>query len=674
MGTFIISEQEKKHILNLYGLVTEDIRPLQKLLECKITQDKKYIFYDGRAFSTETGDEVPITEGWLSDILHTGADLLSVGLDFVIPGSGAIIDVINAISYIIEAQFKSAQEEKDSLYLMAAITLAFVVMPGPLQLVAPVLKTAVKTGKGLASKAVVGGLKIIGGSLDFLLTKIPQWIEKALKSKFATAILGKYGAKISDFVTNFTTRIKTLFSKITGSAGKEGAQTATSAGAKEAGQTAGAKEIGQTASSKVSKEVSGDVFQKNHTLGDVGIPDEWWNLPADKMKSLIKKQDELLSSSVNSLINKTSNLAKKPFNPKNVKILNKSNVGGREIMEVQLENGQNVIFYKVTGMGGKTLPPPGAWSVVPGFLDNAYVQGKKVKKWFLKTEDTIGLTHKSLNGQGTNKYLTDMAQFLEKNGAEGLGQTFAKKSTTVLNPKLLPVTTAPVPKNLLPAVISKSDKLAKIESISLGSSTPVLLNKFGMKPGTTIKTSKGSFKFGNVVDAEYVIINGKKTKAWDFLKTYILKPSARLNTTGVPLITKALLRVVNDDGTINQNELQSLPVITPEQLQEDLNYLSQSVAEYQGGTGSYTVNTNAKNFQTALFKLGYKLPISCGRGECDGKFGPETKKAIDAFQKDNSLTTSSGKMDRLTARKLAELLKTKSITGTEEIQKTLNTI
>lgn len=202
----------------MYGLLVEDKRPLQKLMECKFTPDGKYVVFEGRAYHTETGEEVPLTEGWsLSDILHAGADVLSAGVDFVIPGSGAIIDTLNALSYIIEAQF-AGDKEKDSLYLMAAITFAFVILPGPLQAIAIPLKRAVKTGVGLASKVVVKGLKIIGGSLKYLLTSIPKMVNKALKSSFAKNILGKWGKKISSFLSSFVSRITPLLEKITGGA------------------------------------------------------------------------------------------------------------------------------------------------------------------------------------------------------------------------------------------------------------------------------------------------------------------------------------------------------------------------------------------------------------------------------------------------------------------------
>jgi hypothetical protein len=212
---FTITESERSNILKMYGLLVEDKRPLEKLMECKFTSDGKYVVYEGKAYYVDTGEETLLNESWsLSDILHAGADVLSAGLDFVIPGSGAVVDVLNAISYIIEAQFKG-DEEKDSLYLMAAITFAFVILPGPLQAISIPLKRAVKTGVGLTSKVVVKGLGIIGKSLKFILGAIPNLIGKALKSPLAKRILGKFGTKISGYVSKFSTRVTALLSKIT---------------------------------------------------------------------------------------------------------------------------------------------------------------------------------------------------------------------------------------------------------------------------------------------------------------------------------------------------------------------------------------------------------------------------------------------------------------------------
>ena len=216
MKNILISESEREHILGLYGIIREDLRrPFEKLLECKFTTDGKYVIFEGQAYSCLTGEKIPINEEWtLSDILHAGADVLSMGLDFVIPGSGAVVDVLNAVSYIIEGQFKG-EKERDSLYLMAAITFGFVILPGPLQAIATPLKRAIKTGVGMTSKVVIDGLKIIGDSLNTLLVGIPSQVNSALKSPLAKNIMGKWSTKISGFIDNFTTRIKQLLSKLT---------------------------------------------------------------------------------------------------------------------------------------------------------------------------------------------------------------------------------------------------------------------------------------------------------------------------------------------------------------------------------------------------------------------------------------------------------------------------
>lgn len=221
MKNIIITENQLRLLINnSFDLIKEEKRPLEKLKECIISEDYKYIVYDNNLYDSQTGDLIPISEGWsLSDILHTGADVLSVAADFIIPGSGAIIDTLNALSYIIEAQFKTGPEQ-DKLYLMAAITFAFVVLPGPLQALATPLKRAIKTGAGFASKAVVKGLKIIGGVLDTILLKIPSTINKALKSPLAKKILGKFSGKISKFFQKFAIRIRKILAPLT-KAGKQ---------------------------------------------------------------------------------------------------------------------------------------------------------------------------------------------------------------------------------------------------------------------------------------------------------------------------------------------------------------------------------------------------------------------------------------------------------------------
>ena len=99
-------------------------------------------------------------------------------------------------------------------------------------------------------------------------------------------------------------------------------------------------------------------------------------------------------------INNTAKLSR--FDPSKVRIREKSNVAGRQVIEVTLEDGTNVLFYKSSGANVATTgKEAGEWFVIPGFADDG---------WFFKTKETIDLT------KGLNLYLTEMAEFLKQNG------------------------------------------------------------------------------------------------------------------------------------------------------------------------------------------------------------------------------------------------------------------
>ena len=210
-----------KHIQAYDAFVLESIegteyRPLAKILECKFTPDLKHLMLDGIFYSSETGEIVPLNEWWsLSDILHAGADVLSAVVDFVIPGSGAIVDTLNALSYLIEAQFVD-EEKRGMLYLMAAITFAFVILPGPLQAVSIPLKRFIKSGAKVASPLIKKALGIVASILPKILRDLPNLINSALKSKLASAILGKYAGKIGAAVKQFGESVLKTFNKVMG--------------------------------------------------------------------------------------------------------------------------------------------------------------------------------------------------------------------------------------------------------------------------------------------------------------------------------------------------------------------------------------------------------------------------------------------------------------------------
>lgn len=607
----IITESERIEILKMYNVLVEDKRPLQKLMECQFTSDGKYVVFEGVSYSTQTGEIVFLNESWsLSDILHTGADILSAGMDFVIPGSGAIIDTLNAISYVIEAQFKS-EKEKDSLYIMAAITFAFVLLPGPLQAISTPLKRAIKTGVGMTSKVVVRGLKLIGGSLNVLLLGIPKMIQRALKSPLAKNILGKFKDKISGFIGSFTARIKPLLLKISG---KEGSEV-----------------VGK----KIIKNVDGGVLKKLFTIKGCE------NMRLCDSSKFVRELSKNLPNP-NTI-----------FNPSKIKVLQKSNVAGREVAELQLENGSKVLFYKSSGANvattGKNV---GEWVAIPGFAKDG---------WFIKTTESIAIT------KGGNKYATSLSMYIQKNGVDSLGKQVAKTGL----------------KNSLSVVVKKrlSNFFTKIPKITKG---PFFLRKLGFvvgKPyrymGPSGKAMTGTIK--EITDKGLkVIFKGGKGSVETFVpvETFVAKAIGapwlrRGSSVLVPLFVKRLSDVILDDGSINYDALSKMEDLDPAVVsQESLNYMAEEVATFEGGSGQYNVNTNVTTFQNALIGLGYPLP----KFGADGKFGPETQEGLKKFQTDNNLTSSVGKMDRFTAKKMSELLKTKNVPNTNELQTVLSKI
>lgn len=225
--TFDITNEEKDNILKMYGIKQEDNRtPLEKLRECRLTVDYKSVFFEGKYYNINTGYEIVLTEdfdtSW-SNILHTGADLLSAGLDFVIPGSGAVVDALNGISYIIEGYYTKDENEKNNLYIYAAISFASILMPGPLQFAMTSLRNFIKTGKGFVSKTVIEGLKTILSNLNPMLSKVPTTVNNSLQSPLAKNILGKWGKYIGGFISDFSVKIKQILTSLLGKVSQKSA-------------------------------------------------------------------------------------------------------------------------------------------------------------------------------------------------------------------------------------------------------------------------------------------------------------------------------------------------------------------------------------------------------------------------------------------------------------------
>lgn len=158
----------------------------------------------------------------------------------------------------------------------------------------------------------------------------------------------------------------------------------------QAMESKGAQKVGSTGSAQVAKQLS--QFETKNLLKNC-----FSNSYCD-VKTILNNFYQKLGGS--------ARLTK--FNPAKVKINERSNVSGREVINVTLEDGTPVLFYKSSGANVATTgKEAGEWFVIPGFAENG---------WFFKTGETIELT------KGGNKYLTEMADFLKKNGSSALGK------------------------------------------------------------------------------------------------------------------------------------------------------------------------------------------------------------------------------------------------------------
>lgn len=266
----LINESQLYTLVNVvktektYDINESEMTPLSLLRECRYSLDGKYVVFRNKLYSSITGEEIPrhLMEAWsLSDILHTAVDVVSAGADFVAPGSGAVIDAAHAASYIVEAQFKPEQE-RNSLYLMALITFAFVVIPGPLQAASAPLKSAVKAGK-MSDPIVKKMMPTIAKYSSKIVNAIPNLVKQAVDSAIGKKILGKYSGKIAKAMTSFTTKItKMLEPYAAKTAGKAGAEVGTKAGAKVAGK-AGTKAAGKAGTKTAGKIVKGQLNAGN---------------------------------------------------------------------------------------------------------------------------------------------------------------------------------------------------------------------------------------------------------------------------------------------------------------------------------------------------------------------------------------------------------------------------
>jgi len=147
--------------------------------------------------------EQEINEDWdLGDWAHLTADVVSAVADSVVPGSGAVLDLIHSISYWIQSELTQSPIEKLSLNLQGVVTLGSVVAIGAFQAAATSFKLEIKAitdafKKGanpamisLAKKSAAGAASHAKKILT-LITDVAKWVGSQL-AKLKNSTLGSW--------------------------------------------------------------------------------------------------------------------------------------------------------------------------------------------------------------------------------------------------------------------------------------------------------------------------------------------------------------------------------------------------------------------------------------------------------------------------------------------------
>lgn len=151
----------------------------------------------------------PLNEDWsVSDVLHTIGDVVSAASDCVWPGSGAVVDIIQAITYFLESVNTDDYVESASSSIAGIVSLASLALIGPMQALAMEAKGLLKVieegvSKGAtkvevlaaktASTKLIKFLQGIVSSASSIATKIIGLVKNAAETKLGSWIIKKFG-------------------------------------------------------------------------------------------------------------------------------------------------------------------------------------------------------------------------------------------------------------------------------------------------------------------------------------------------------------------------------------------------------------------------------------------------------------------------------------------------
>lgn len=145
-------------------------------------------------------------KAWISEsanFLQDFVDYVSIVADFIVPGSGIIIDVINTLVYLLRALSTSDTTKRNDLYLMTIVSAAFIFIPGPVQSVAPAIKTFIRSR--VMTDPVLKALKTILSFIDEVISDLTGYAVEALKSPLAQTIATSFSVNASNIVEKIKT-------------------------------------------------------------------------------------------------------------------------------------------------------------------------------------------------------------------------------------------------------------------------------------------------------------------------------------------------------------------------------------------------------------------------------------------------------------------------------------
>jgi hypothetical protein len=157
----------------------------------------------------QESDNQTLNEDWsTSDILHTVGDVVSAASDCIWPGSGAVVDIVQAITYFLESANTEDYVESSSSAIAGIVSLASLALVGPMQMLAVEAKGLLKVvrdgvSKGAsklqisaaktASTKLIKFLKGIVSSASTIATKISGLVTGAAETKLGSWVIQKFG-------------------------------------------------------------------------------------------------------------------------------------------------------------------------------------------------------------------------------------------------------------------------------------------------------------------------------------------------------------------------------------------------------------------------------------------------------------------------------------------------